>query len=261
MDNPLDLKGQVVIVTGGGKGVGKGITQRFLNAGAQVLICARTEPGELPCAGDNRAIFHACDVRDPEQVQATVDYTVAELGRIDVLVNNAGGAPHADAATASPRFSEAIIRLNLIAPLNFAQAANAVMQTQESGGSIINIASVSTLRPSPGTAAYGAAKAGLVNLGTSLAIEWAPRVRVNSIICGLTRTEQSHLHYGDEAGIEAVSRTIPLGRMALPEDIGDTCLFLASALSSYISGASIAVHGGGERPAFLAAANAPQSST
>ena len=259
MDNPLDLSGQVAIVTGGGKGVGKGITLRLLEAGARVLICGRSEPEEIPAVGDQRALFHSCDVRDPEQVQATVDYTVAELGRIDVLVNNAGGAPQADAATASPRFSEAIIRLNLIAPLVFAQAANAVMQSQDSGGSIINIASVSTLRPSPGTAAYGAAKAGLVNLGTSLAVEWAPRVRVNSIICGLTRTEQSHLHYGDEAGIDAVSQTIPMGRMALPEDIGDACLFLASPMSSYVSGASIAVHGGGERPAFLAASNVGKS--
>ena len=191
--------------------------------------------------------------------QKLSDYTVAQLGSIDILVNNAGGAPRAEAATVSPRFTESIITLNLIAPLNFSQAVNAVMQTQASGGSIINIASVSTLRPSPGTAAYGAAKAGLVNLGTSLAVEWAPKVRVNAIICGLTRTEQSHLHYGDEEGIAAVSRTIPLGRMAVPGDIGDACLFLASPLSSYISGASIAVHGGGESPAFLAASNAEQA--
>ena len=132
------------------------------------------------------------------------------------------------------------------------------MQTQESGGSIINIASVSTIRPSPGTAAYGAAKAGLVNLGTSLAVEWAPKVRVNAIICGLTETEQSHLHYGDEEGIAAVGATIPLGRMAVPRDVGNVCLFLASPLSSYVSGASIAVHGGGEKPAFLSAANVEQ---
>ncbi len=130
------------------------------------------------------------------------------------------------------------------------------MQQQAAGGSIINIASVSAARPSPGTAAYGAAKAGLVNLGTSLAVEWAPKVRVNSIIAGLIQTEQAHLHYGDEEGIKAVGNTIPLGRMAVPRDIGNVCLFLASPLSSYVSGASIAVHGGGELPAFLAAANA-----
>lgn len=255
MDNPVDMTGRVAIVTGGGKGVGRGITERFLKAGAGVVICGRSAPEEMPEVNGNRALFTDCDVRDVDHIQACVDFTVGELGRIDTLVNNAGGAPFADAATASPRFSEAIIRLNLIAPLNFSQAANAVMQKQDEGGSIINIASVSTIRPSPGTAAYGAAKAGLVNLGTSLAVEWAPRVRVNAVVCGLTRTEQSHLHYGDEEGIAAVSRTIPLGRMALPSDIGDCCLFLASPLASYISGASIAVHGGGEAPAFLTAAN------
>ena len=255
MRNPLDMSGRTVIVTGGAKGVGKGITERFLENGAKVVVCGREKPGELPSRGDNTAVFRVCDVRDVAQIQACVDFTLEQFGRIDVLVNNAGGSPPASAATASPRFSEAIIRLNLIAPLNFSQAVNTVMQTQTDGGSIINIASVSTIRPSPGTAAYGAAKAGLVNLGTSLAVEWAPKVRVNALICGLTRTEQSHLHYGDEKGIAAVGRTIPLGRMAVPGDIGNACLFLASSLAGYVSGASLMVHGGGEAPAFLEAAN------
>jgi len=129
------------------------------------------------------------------------------------------------------------------------------MQKQKESGVIINIASVSGARPSPGTAAYGAAKAGLLNLTTSLAVEWAPKVRLNSITAGLIKTEQSELHYGDAAGIEAVSATVPLGRMAIPEDIGDACLFLASPLSSYVTGTSITLHGGGEKPAFLEAAN------
>jgi len=258
MENALDFAGKVVIVTGGGKGVGLGITERFLAAGAQVMICGRSEPDTLPCAGQNTAAFTACDVRDYEQIEACVSATVKRFGRLDVLVNNAGGAPFAEAATASPRFSEAIIRLNLIAPLNFSQVANRVMQTQETGGSIVNIASVSTIRPSPGTAAYGAAKAGLVNLGTSLAVEWAPKVRVNALVVGLTETEQSHLHYGDESGIAAVGETIPLGRMAVPADIGNACLFLASSLASYVSGTNFAVHGGGEKPAFLGASNVKQ---
>ena len=258
MDNPLDFSGKAVIVTGGGKGVGRGITERFLEAGAQVLICGRGEPESLPHVDGNTAEFVSCDVRDFEQVEACVDEAVKRFGRLDTLVNNAGGAPYAEAATASPRFSESIIRLNLIAPLNFAQVANRVMQAQDSGGSIINIASVSTIRPSPGTAAYGAAKAGLVNLGTSLAVEWAPKVRVNALVVGLTQTEQSHLHYGDEEGIAAVGATIPLGRMAVPEDVGNACLFLASPLASYVSGTNFAVHGGGEKPAFLAAANVDQ---
>lgn len=256
MENRLDFTGKVVIVTGGGKGVGRGISERFLDAGAKVVICGRSEPESLPSAGGNTADFRSCDVKDFDQIQAFVSAVADDYGRIDVLVNNAGGAPAADAATASPRFSESIIRLNLLAPLNFSQCANAVMQKQEAGGSIINIASVSAVRPSPLTAAYGAAKAGLVNLCTSLAVEWAPKVRVNAIIGGLIRTEQAHLHYGDEAGIAAVGATIPLGRMAVPEDIGDACLFLGSSLSSYVSGSTVTVHGGGEKPAFLDAANA-----
>ncbi len=261
MENPVDLTGQVAIVTGGTRGIGLGITRRLLEAGAEVVVCSRSEPESLPSAGERSASFCAADVRDPDEIERVVQFAMDRHGRIDVLVNNAGGSPPAEAATASPRFSEAIIRLNLIAPLNFSQAANRIMQQQDSGGCIINIASVSTLRPSPGTAAYGAAKAGLVNLGSSLAVEWAPRVRVNSIICGLIRTEQSHLHYGDEDGIAAVAGTIPLGRMGEPRDVGDACLFLASPLARYISGASIAVHGGGEKPAFLGAANAESTPT
>jgi NAD(P)-dependent dehydrogenase (short-subunit alcohol dehydrogenase family) len=113
---------------------------------------------------------------------------------------------------------------------------------------------VSAIRPSPGTAAYGAAKAGVLNLTTSLAIEWAPKVRVNAVTAGMILTEQARLHYGDEKGGAAVAATVPLGRLADPEDIGDVCLFLASPLARYISGASILVHGGGERPAYQAAA-------
>ena len=178
------------------------------------------------------------------------------FGRIDGLVNNAGGSPPSEAATASPRFAESIIRLNLLAPLNAAQCANRVMQQQADGGTIINIASVSAIRPSPGTAAYGAAKAGLVNITASLAVEWAPKVRVVAVISGLVDTEQSHLYYGDAEGVAAVGRTIPLGRMAVPADIGQVCLFLASPMASYVSGSALTVHGGGEAPAFLAASNA-----
>lgn len=254
--NPLDLSGRVVVVTGGARGVGAGISRCFLAAGAEVAVVGRNAPDALPEAGGRSAVFFPCDVREYAQIESAVHAIVERFGRLDVLVNNAGGSPKADAADASPRFSESIIRLNLIAPLNFGQVANRQMQTQESGGTIINIASVSAIRPSPGTAAYGAAKAGLVNLCTSLAVEWAPKVRVVAVIAGLVRTEQAHLHYGDEAGVAAVGRTIPLGRMAVPEDIGNTCVYLASPLASYVSGTALTVHGGGEAPAFLGASNA-----
>lgn len=249
----LDLSGTVAIVTGGGKGVGRGITQRFLDAGAAVVICGRRPPETLPRGGGGEAVFVGADVREIEQIDAVVASTTERFGRLDILVNNAGGAPAADAATASPRFSESILRLNLLAPLNFSQRANAVMQRQDTGGAIINITSVSALRPSPGTAAYAAAKAGLISLTQTLAVEWAPKVRVNAVAAGMIRTEQARLHYGDEAGIAAVAATVPLGRLGEPEDVGDTCVFLASPLARYISGASIVLHGGGESPAYLAA--------
>jgi NAD(P)-dependent dehydrogenase (short-subunit alcohol dehydrogenase family) len=253
------MSGKVVIVTGGGRGVGRGITTRFLEAGADVVICGRKQPDEIPAAAGREALFRSADVREVEQIEQVAAFTTEHFGRLDVLVNNAGGAPATDAASASPRFSESIIRLNLIAPLNFAQRANAVMQDQPEGGSIINISSVSALRPSPGTAAYGAAKAGILSLTQTLAVEWAPKVRVNAVTAGMIRTELAHLHYGDEAGIAAVSATVPLGRMGEPRDVGDVCLFLASPLASYISGANILMHGGGERPAFLdAAKNTPE---
>ncbi|AWY40205.1 short chain dehydrogenase [Pseudomonas putida] len=254
MLDPMDFRGKVVLVTGGGKGVGRGISQCFLDRGAEVVICGREAPASLPASGEREALFVPCDLRDIEQSGRLIDSIVERFGRLDVLVNNAGGSPNAEAATVSPRFSESIIRLNLIAPLNLCQQANRVMQAQTDGGAIINICSVSATRPSPGTAAYGAAKAGLLNLTTSLAVEWAPKVRVNAVTAGLILTEQASMHYGDGEGIARVAATIPLQRLANPEDIGDTCLYLASSLARYVSGADIAVHGGGERPAFLDAA-------
>jgi NAD(P)-dependent dehydrogenase (short-subunit alcohol dehydrogenase family) len=251
----FDMSRRVVIVTGGGKGIGRGIAQGFLDAGAHVVVCGRSAPEGLPRAGDREAVFVAADVRDVEAIDRVVTATMERFGRVDVLVNNAGGAPYAEAATASPRFTVSILNLNLVAPLLFAQRVNTVMQAQDEGGVILNIASVSGTRASPGTAAYGAAKAGLLNLTESLAVEWAPKVRVNAITAGLIRTEKSHLHYGDgEAALAAVAATVPLGRMGTPEDVADACLFLASPMARYVSGTSLTVHGGGERPAFLDAA-------
>ena len=129
------------------------------------------------------------------------------------------------------------------------------MQRQAEGGVIVFVGSISALRPSPGTAAYGAAKAGVLALVSSLAVEWAPKVRVVTVSPGLVQTEQAHLHYGDAAGIAAVGATIPAGRMATPEDIGNACLYIASPLAGYASGCNLLLHGGGERPAFQAAAN------
>src|SRR5689334_20676414 len=113
MSDVLDLAGKVVIVTGGGRGVGRGIATRFLASGAEVVICGRKEPESLPEAGGRRARFVAADVRDVEQLDRIIAAAIDGFGRLDVLINNAGGSPPADAATVSPRFSASIVQLNL----------------------------------------------------------------------------------------------------------------------------------------------------
>jgi NAD(P)-dependent dehydrogenase (short-subunit alcohol dehydrogenase family) len=243
----IDLSDRVVLVTGGQRGIGRGIAQAFLDAGASVATCGR-RPVEAPLAGTS---YLVCDVRDPDSVEALIDAVVAEHGRLDVVVNNAGGAPSALAADASPGFHDRIIGLNLSAPLVVSQVANRFMQVQESGGAIVNISSVSAHRPAPTIAAYAAAKAGLESLTRSLAMEWGPRVRVNAIEVGLCRTEQTDDHYGGDERVAKIEATIPLGRMARPEEVGNVAVFLASDLASYVSGASVGCHGGGEPPVFL----------
>jgi NAD(P)-dependent dehydrogenase (short-subunit alcohol dehydrogenase family) len=251
----IDFAGRAVVVTGGTRGIGAGIARAFLEAGAGVLVCGRTEPAQT--AG-RAAVFTRADVRDPEQARRLIGEAAERFGRVDVVVNNAGGGPRVKAATASPRLHAKIIELNLIAPLHVAQAANAVMQGQAEGGSIIMIGSVSGVRPAPGTAAYGAAKAGLHQLATTLAVEWAPKVRVNAIVAGPVATESAAAaHFGDAEAVAAIGQTVPLRRMATPDDVADSCLFLASPLASYVSGAALLLHGGGERPAYLAAAQGP----
>ena len=256
MDTNNEFKSRVVLVTGGTKGIGKGIAQAFLKAGAKVVVCGRQQPEEAVSYEGQSADFIACDVREAQDVKDMITEVHARHGRLDVLINNAGGAPAVDAATVSPRFHEGVLRLNLFSTLHASQAANAVMQQQDSGGVIVCIGSISALRPSPGTAAYGAAKAAVLSLVSSLAVEWAPKVRVVAVSPGLVRTEQSHLHFGDEAGIASVAQTIPAGRLAEPQDIAEACLYVASPRASYMSGTNLLLHGGGERPAFLGASNA-----
>ena len=252
VDQPFPgLSGLRVIVTGGTRGIGAGIAQGFLRSGAQVMVCARSEPESPPAVDGRTATFTRADVRDPEQAQRLIETGADQFGGVDVVISNAGGSPPVPAATASPRFHAKVIELNLIAPLHVAQAANQVMQGQPGGGTITMLGSVSGTRPSPSTAAYGAAKAGLHHLVTSLAIEWGPKVRVNTVAPGFVETEAASEHYGGADGMAAVAATVPLRRLADPDDVADACLFLASPRAAYVSGALLTLHGGGEAPAFL----------
>ncbi|MFM0643774.1 SDR family oxidoreductase [Paraburkholderia bryophila] len=259
----FDYSGKVVLVTGGTKGIGAGIAQAFVEAGATVYVCGRTDAH----APDLASRFIAADVRDIDAIDALLAQIEHETGRLDVVINNAGGAPFALAADASPRFTEAVIRLNLLAPLQLAQRANARMQRQSEGGVLLFIGSVSGLRASPGTAAYGAAKAGLLNAVRSLAVEWAPKVRVCAVSPSLVETEAATSgHTGSSAAdahnaLAGITATIPAGRLAQPADIASACLFLASPHATYASGSNLILEGGGEVPAFLAASGQLRQST
>ncbi|MCP5395230.1 MAG: SDR family oxidoreductase [Sphingomonadaceae bacterium] len=238
---------RTAIVTGGTRGLGRAIVSRLVDAGALVVTCGRNQPDDLP----DGVHFLTADIRDPDQCAALAAHALELGGRIDMLVNNAGGSPQAEAATASPRFFDSILRLNLSSAMYLSQAVHAAMKFA-GGGSIVNIASVSGIRPSPGTAAYGAAKAGLLNLTQSLAQEWGPDgIRVNAIIAGLMATETAEHTYGGADAQAAVAGSIPLQRMGSGEDIANAVMWLCSDGAGWVSGARVNVDGGGERPYFL----------
>lgn len=241
----MSFKDKTIIVTGGGRGIGRGISESFAAKGANIIICGRREPDTLP----DRAHFIALDIRDAEAAKTLIEFALEKTGRVDCLINNAGGGPPVASKDASPNLTQKVIALNLLAPINIAQAAYDALK--KSGGSIINISSVSATRSSPRSVAYGAAKAGLINVTTSLAMEWAPDIRVNAIIVGLVKTEASADHYGGAKGMAHLASNLPMKRMGEPEDIAKACLFLADTTNSYVSGACLEVFGGGEPPSFL----------
>lgn len=241
------LTGKVAIITGGTRGLGRDIAAAFHAQGCKVITCARSAP-DSPL---NNADFYPLDVRDSEAVEAFIAEVAQKYGGLDILINNAGGSPESDAASASPRFAEAITKLNFLAPYYLARAAYPHIKAA-GGGAIVNIASVAGIRPSPGTAIYGAAKAGLLSLTKSLAQEWGPdNIRVNGIIVGLAETENAAATYGNADAQARVAASLPLGRMVRGDDVARAALYLASSASEYVSGAWLNVDGGGERPLFL----------
>lgn len=244
----IDLSGKVILVTGGTKGVGEAVTREFIRAGATVEMCGRTTPADYNEA-TSPARFTALDVRDAQALGEWVDASVARHGRIDVVVNNAGGSPFGRFEEGSPRYFSALTELNFLSAAYLSRAAfPALLETE---GSIINVTSISARRPSPGTTIYGAAKAALESLTVSLAAEWAPKIRVNAVSCGLIATESALSHYGNEDELARVAATIPRGQLADPAEVAGACIMLASPLASHVTGAVLNVDGGGEWPAFL----------
>ncbi len=247
-----EFEGKVVIVTGASRGVGLGIARRFLEAGASVASCSRKEMLPPPFAdripgGVERAVHWVCDQRDFDQIDAFVTRVVERFGRLDVLINNAGGAPTTSTTEVSPRFHKATIENNLTGPMWFALRAHRQMVTQESGGSIVNISSqASSPAGSPTLVSYGAAKAGLNHLTKSLAKEWGPKIRVNCLSLGHVVTEmwREYIARSDPAIEHKLAAQVPLRRFAQPEEVGDACLFLCSRSGEYVNGATIAFDGG-----------------
>jgi len=239
---------RVVLVTGGTRNIGLSIVNRFVGHGDVVIALARSAssiPGAADCL--------ACDVREPDQVVDTLAVVHERFGRLDVVVNNAGGTQRVAADAASPRFNQRIVELNLLAPMHMAQVANGYMQQQEGGGVIVNIGSVSGLRPSPDTAAYGAAKAGLLNVTKTFAMEWAPKVRVNMVTAGLVATDDVAGFYGEGEALARVHATVPLGRMADPDEVASAVFAMAGPDFAHASGTNVVIDGGGERPPYLGA--------
>ena len=246
-----DLSGKVCLVTGGAGHIGRAICESLLAEGAEVIAVGRREPADPIASQGREATFYSADIRDPAASQALIDFVSDRFARLDILVNNAGGGPPVAAADASAELTQKIISLNLLAPLVLSQQAHSLLAQAPDGGSIVNIASVSGARPSPGTAAYGAAKAGLLNVTKSLAMEWGPQIRVNALIVGLVHNEAGVEHYGGEEGFKRVADMLPLKRMASPQDVANAVMLMCSDRASYISGANLEVDGGGEVPVFL----------
>jgi NAD(P)-dependent dehydrogenase (short-subunit alcohol dehydrogenase family) len=243
-----DLTGKVAVVTGGSKGLGLAMVRGFARAGADVVVASRKLDACEEVATEIRSMGRrclpvACHVADWSQCDALIERTVSEFGRIDILVNNAGIAPVAPRLLdVSETLFEKTVGVNLKGPLRLAAVA---AEHMGEGSTIINISSVASVRPIPFTAVYGAAKAGLNALTAVMAQEFAPKgIRANCIVCGTFWTDSFRSAVPTEAAAEAAARLPVLKRVADPEEIVGTALYLASDASSYTTGQMIQVDGG-----------------
>jgi len=244
----FSVAGKVVVVTGASKGLGRAMATGFARAGARVVVSSRKAPAcqdvvEAIRAGGGQALAVPCHVGDWEACSRLVESTVAEWGRIDVLVNNAGIAPVAPSLLeVTAELFDKTIAVDLKGPLRLTALA---AEHMVAGSSVLNISSKAALHPTTATVVYAAAKAGLHVLTQAAAEELGPRgIRVNAVVCGTFHTDSFHAAAPTEGIRDAMARRIGLGRIADPEEIVGTALYLSSDAASYVNGALLTVDGG-----------------
>ena len=249
------LTDRVAIVTGAGKGIGRGIAIAFAEAGADVVLAARTpedleETAKVVRERGRRALSVPTDVTHSGQLERLVDATIAEFGRIDILVNNAGGTGPRPALKTSEEFFENALRFNVTQAFNLCRLVIPRMVEAPGEGSIVNISSRSSDMVQTSFVAYGAAKAALNMMTRNLAPEIAPKVRINAISVGGVGTESLEVVLTNDALREQFDANTPMKRPGRVEDIAACALYLASPASSWVTGKIFQVDGGTEAPAI-----------